>query len=163
MNINIVWTLQAAIKPLFYSFLVMQYCSGGDQPVAIYTERHKQNKIRQTFMSRAVFELITQTFGLRKTVHNIDRAASVIGSAAFEKERQKRMMQIPTKNSLLTDNNTEHMYYTFRCARVLDKKQKNCIYVSLNHTAFCGEQQTENVCLCTSVCVPARVTPGEGE
>jgi hypothetical protein len=79
---------------------------GDGQPVATYTERHKQNKNRQTFMSRAVFELMTQAFGLRKTVHNVDRAASAIGSAAFKDERKKKMTQIATENSLLLSTTT---------------------------------------------------------
>jgi hypothetical protein len=56
----------------------------GDQPVARPLPTHKttqtQNKRTQTSMLRVGFEATTQAFEREKTVHALDRAATVIGS-----------------------------------------------------------------------------------
>jgi hypothetical protein len=46
---------------------------------ATYTGQHKQNKRRQTSMPRVGFELMIPLFERAKTVHTLDRAATVIG------------------------------------------------------------------------------------
>jgi hypothetical protein len=56
----------------------------GDQPVVRPLPTHRttqtQNKSTQTFMTRVAFELTIPVFQRAKTVHALDRAASVIGS-----------------------------------------------------------------------------------
>jgi hypothetical protein len=71
--------------PLFFSFLTL-YTVGrtpltGDQPVArpLPTHRSTQNKRTQTSMPRVRFEPTIPAFERAKTVHALDRAASVIG------------------------------------------------------------------------------------
>jgi hypothetical protein len=55
----------------------------GDQPVArlLPTNRttQTQNKRKQTYIPKVGFELTTPVFELAKTVHALDRAATVIG------------------------------------------------------------------------------------
>jgi hypothetical protein len=71
----------------FINFLIL-YTAGrtpwtGDQPVArpLPTSRKTQiqNKRTQTSMSRVGFEPTIQAFEREKTVHALDRAATVIG------------------------------------------------------------------------------------
>jgi FAD synthase len=45
----------------------------------LHTEQHKQNKHTQTSMLRVGFEPTIQAFERAKTVHTLDRAATVIG------------------------------------------------------------------------------------
>jgi hypothetical protein len=68
----------------FFSFLIL-YTVGrtprtGDQPVQgryLHTGQHKHNKRTQTYMR---FEPTIPVFERAKTVHTLDRAATVIGS-----------------------------------------------------------------------------------
>jgi hypothetical protein len=77
------WTLA------FFSFLIL-YRVGrtpwtGDQPLVRKLPTHRttqtQNKRTQTSMHRVGFEPKTSVFERAKTVHALDRAATVIGSA----------------------------------------------------------------------------------
>jgi hypothetical protein len=56
----------------------------GDEPVARPLPTHRttqtQNKRTQTSMLQVGFELTIPVFGRAKTVHALDRAATVIGS-----------------------------------------------------------------------------------
>jgi hypothetical protein len=71
----------------FFSFLILYtVCRTpwtGDQPVAgpLPTRRttETQNKRKQTFMPRVVFETMIPVLERAKTVHALDRAATVIG------------------------------------------------------------------------------------
>jgi hypothetical protein len=72
----------------FFSFLIF-YTVGrtpctGDQPVARPLPRHRttqtQNKRTQTSMPRVGFEPMIPVFERAKTVHALDRAATVIGN-----------------------------------------------------------------------------------
>jgi hypothetical protein len=74
----------------FVSFLIL-YTVGrtpwtGDQPVARPLPTHRttqiQNKRRQTSMPRVEFEPTIPAFERTKTVHTLDRAATVIGLIA---------------------------------------------------------------------------------
>jgi hypothetical protein len=76
----------AGPQPLF-SFLIL-YTFGripwtGDQPVArplsIYRTKQTQNNQKQTSMPRKGFEPTNPVFERAKTVHSLDRAATVIG------------------------------------------------------------------------------------
>jgi hypothetical protein len=55
----------------------------GDQPVArplpAHTEQHKQNNRTQTSMPRVGFEPTIAVFEQAKTVHALERAATMIG------------------------------------------------------------------------------------
>jgi hypothetical protein len=71
----------------FFSFLIL-YTVGrtpltGDQPVArplpAYMITQTQNERTQTSMPRVGFELTIPVFQREKTVHALDRAATVIG------------------------------------------------------------------------------------
>jgi hypothetical protein len=71
----------------FFSFLIF-YTVGrtpwtGDQPVARPLPAHRttqtQNKRTQTFMPEVGFELMIPVFDRSKIVHDLDRAATVIG------------------------------------------------------------------------------------
>jgi hypothetical protein len=53
----------------------------GDQPVARPLHIQTQNKHRQTFMPWVGFETTTPVFERAKTVHALDRAATVTGSS----------------------------------------------------------------------------------
>jgi hypothetical protein len=75
----------------FFSFLIL-YTGGrtrwtGDQPVArllpTYRTTQTQNKRTQTFMPSVGFEPTIPAFERTKTVHVLDRAATVIGLPAF--------------------------------------------------------------------------------
>jgi hypothetical protein len=79
----------------FFNFLNL-YTVGrtswtGDQHVArplyLYTEQHKQNKRTQTSMPRVGFEPSTQVFERAKTVHVLDRAATVIDTYVLEQKK----------------------------------------------------------------------------
>jgi hypothetical protein len=70
-----------------FSFLIF-YAVGrthltGDEPVARPLPAHRtaqtQNKPTQTSMHQVVFELMIQVFERAKTVHALDRAATVMG------------------------------------------------------------------------------------
>jgi hypothetical protein len=88
--------LPMAIRPLldlgcFFSFLIL-YTVGrtpwtGDQTVARLLPAHRtaqtQNKRTQTSMPQVGFELMIPVFERAKTVHALDRAASVIGSNLY--------------------------------------------------------------------------------
>jgi hypothetical protein len=50
------------------------------QGLYLHTEEYKQNKLTQTSMPRVGFELTTPVFERGKTVHALDRAATVIGA-----------------------------------------------------------------------------------
>jgi hypothetical protein len=71
----------------FFGFLILYTASRtpwtGDQPVARPLPTHRtiqtQNKRKQTSMSRVGFEPTTPVFEPEKTVHALDRAATVIG------------------------------------------------------------------------------------
>jgi hypothetical protein len=71
----------------FFSFVIL-YTIGrtpwtGDQPVARPLITHRttqtQNKLTQASMPRVGFESTTPVFERAKTVHALDRAATVIG------------------------------------------------------------------------------------
>jgi hypothetical protein len=64
---------------LFFSFLIHTQDSldGGSSRRKAATDTH--NKRAQTFMPRVRFEPMIPVFGRAKTVHALDRAASVIG------------------------------------------------------------------------------------
>jgi hypothetical protein len=49
----------------------------------LHTEQHEQNKRTQTSMTRVRFEPTTPAFKWAKTVHALDRTATVIGNASL--------------------------------------------------------------------------------
>jgi hypothetical protein len=87
----IIMALQPFVIPWpFFSFLIL-YTVGsstwtGEQPVARPLPTHRttqtQNKRTQTSTPRVGFEATTPVFERAKTVHALDRAATVIGHSA---------------------------------------------------------------------------------
>jgi hypothetical protein len=80
------WLYSSLLRPgHFFSFVIL-YTIGrtpwtGDQPVARPLPTHRtqtQNKRTQTSMPRVEFEPTTPVFEQAKTVHAVDRAATVI-------------------------------------------------------------------------------------
>jgi hypothetical protein len=83
-----VWLYSPLDLSCYFCFLIL-YTIGrtpwtGDQPVARLIPTHRttqtQNKRRQTSMPRVGFESIIQVFERAKTVHALDRTATVIGT-----------------------------------------------------------------------------------
>jgi hypothetical protein len=88
--------MSMALEPLsnlvrFFSFLIF-YTVGrtpwpGDEPVARPLPAHRttqtQNKPTQTSMPQVEFEPTIPVFEWAKTVHTLDRAATVIGSVSY--------------------------------------------------------------------------------
>jgi hypothetical protein len=81
------WLYSPLNRGQFFSFLIL-YTVGktpwtGDQPVARPLPTHRtsqtQNKRTQTFMPGVGFEPTTPVFERAKTVHDLDRLATVIG------------------------------------------------------------------------------------
>jgi hypothetical protein len=69
----------------FFSFLIYTQSLGllgrgisPSQGLYLYTEQHKQNKRTQTSMPRVGLEATIPVFERAKTVHSLDRAATVI-------------------------------------------------------------------------------------
>jgi hypothetical protein len=82
------WLCSSLDPGRFFSFLIL-YTVGrtpwtGDQPVVrplpIYRIAQRQNKRTQTSMPRAGFESTTAVFERVKTIHVLDRAATLMGS-----------------------------------------------------------------------------------
>jgi hypothetical protein len=76
----------------FFSFLIL-YTVGraslmGDQPVSKLLSTHRttqrQNKCSQTSMPRVEFESTIPVFQRTKTIHALDRAATVIGESVIK-------------------------------------------------------------------------------
>jgi hypothetical protein len=75
---------------LFFSFLIytqsVGYLERGislSQSLYLDTEQHKQKKTQQTSMPGVRFEPTTPLFEQAKTVHTLDRVATVTGSEIF--------------------------------------------------------------------------------
>jgi hypothetical protein len=73
-------------SPFFFSFLIYTQSVGllgpgisPSQGRCLHAEQHKQNKRTQTSMSQVGFEPTIPVFEWAKTVHALDRAATVIG------------------------------------------------------------------------------------
>jgi hypothetical protein len=84
MGLQPLWTLVAIFSFLIYTQSVGFLGRGikpsqGSQGRYLNTGRHKQNKRTQTSMPLVGFEPITSVSEWAKTVHVLDRAATVIG------------------------------------------------------------------------------------
>jgi hypothetical protein len=68
------------VKKILYTVGFLGQEMSPSQGRYLHTEQHKENKRTQTYMPRVGFERMTPLFELAKTVHALDRAATVIGS-----------------------------------------------------------------------------------
>jgi hypothetical protein len=91
-----------ALTVFFFSFVIL-YAFGripwtGDQPVArpLSTHRRTQtlNKRTQPFMLRVRFEPTTPEFERAKTVHALDRVATVIGPSSVSQARKGNLIAL---------------------------------------------------------------------
>jgi hypothetical protein len=118
----------------------------GDQPIARPLAIQTQNKHRQTSMPWVGFELTIPAFERAKTVHALDRAATVIGSAKHNSSIMKQTFIEPclrvtyTFHSSIEYENWVHIFmffYIFKDYCTSHSSKSNHIWSSFSVTKHC--------------------------
>jgi hypothetical protein len=102
------WPLFQCLHPIYK---VWRTSWTGDQPVARPLPTHRatqtENKRTQTSMTWAGFEPTIPAFELEKTVHALDRAATVTGS--LTNSTYKNSLPIQGTAGIYTNNEAQHL------------------------------------------------------
>jgi hypothetical protein len=100
------WPLFQFLSPVHSRYDSSDGGSASRKACYLHTEQHKENKRTQTSMSQVGFEPTTPAFERAKTVHDLDRVATVISRNNYT------LIIIPFNNPFLYITATSHISIT---------------------------------------------------